>query len=104
MKSAPTIVSTATAVPAHSATQGEVKDRLRAVLPLSPRRLEDAMELFDHAAVERRFVVEPVERLVQQRGLGQVQELYRENAIRLGRQVATEALARAGVEERQVDL
>jgi alkylresorcinol/alkylpyrone synthase len=104
MKSAPTIVSTATAVPAHSATQGEVKDRVRAVLPLSPRRLEATMELFDHAAVERRFSVEPVERLGQPRGLGEVQERYRENAILLGRQVAAEALARAGVEPRQVDL
>jgi alkylresorcinol/alkylpyrone synthase len=104
MKSAPSVVSTATAVPAHSATQGEVKDRLRAVLPLSPRRLEATMELFDHAAVERRFSVEPVERLGQPRSLGQVQELYRENAILLGRKVATEALARAGVEARQVDL
>lgn len=104
MKSAPTIVSTATAVPAHSATQGEVKERLRAVLPLSPRRLDATMELFDHAAVERRFSVEPVERLGQPRGLGEVQERYRENAILLGRKVATDALARAGVEARQVDL
>src|SRR5450432_2122209 len=104
MKSAPTIVSTATAVPAHSATQGEVKERLRAVLPLSPRRLEAIMELFDHAAVERRFSVEPVERLGQPRGLGEVQARYRENAILLGRKVATEALARAGVEASQIDL
>jgi len=104
MKRAPTIVSTATAVPAHSATQGEVKDRVRAVLPLSPRRLEAAMELFDHAAVERRFSVEPVERLGQLRGMGEVQERYRENAIVLGRKVAAEALARAGVEAGQIDL
>jgi alkylresorcinol/alkylpyrone synthase len=104
MRGAPTIVSTATAVPAHSATQAEVKDRLRAVLPLSPRRLEAVMEIFDHAAVERRFSVEPVERLGQARGLGEVQARYRENAILLGRRVAAEALARAGVEARQIDL
>jgi alkylresorcinol/alkylpyrone synthase len=104
MKSAPTIVSTATAVPAHSATQGEVKERLRAVLPLSPRRMEATMELFDHAAVERRYSVEPIERLGVARGLGEVQDLYRESAIALGRRVASEALARAGVEARQVDL
>jgi alkylresorcinol/alkylpyrone synthase len=104
MNRAPTIVSTATAVPAHSATQGEVKERLRAVLALSPRRMEAAMELFDHTAVERRFSVEPVACLGQPRGLGDVQERYRENAIALGRQVASEALARAGLEARQVDL
>src|SRR5665213_1963857 len=92
MKRAPTIVSTATAVPAHSATQGEVKEQLRAVLALSPRRMEATMELFDHTAVERRFSVEPVAHLGQSRGLGEVQDRYRENAIALGRQVASEAL------------
>jgi alkylresorcinol/alkylpyrone synthase len=105
MNEAPTIVSTATAVPAHSASQSEVKERLRAVLPpLSPRRLEAAMELFDHAAVERRFSVEPVAHLGQPRGLGEVQERYRENAIALGRQVASEALARGGLPASAVDL
>ena len=57
MKGAPIIVRTATAVPAHAATQDEVKDRLRALLPLPPRQLEAAMALFDHAAVERRYSV-----------------------------------------------
>ena len=104
MKRAPTIVSTATAVPAHSATQGEVKERLRAVLALSPRRMEATMELFDHTAVERRYSVEPVARLGQPRGLGEVQDRYRENAIALGRQVASEALKRGAVEARQIDL
>jgi alkylresorcinol/alkylpyrone synthase len=104
MTRAPTIVSTATAVPAHSATQGEVKERLRAVLALSPRRMEATMELFDHTAVERRFSVEPVGRLGQPRGLGEVQDRYRENAVALGRQVASEALKRAAIEARQIDL
>jgi alkylresorcinol/alkylpyrone synthase len=104
MKREPTIVSTATAVPAHSATQGEVKERLRAVLALSPRRMEATMELFDHTAVERRFSVEPVASLGQPRGLGDVQTRYRESAIALGRRVASEALSRADVEARQVDL
>jgi alkylresorcinol/alkylpyrone synthase len=104
MKRAPSIVSTATAVPGHSATQGEVKERLRAVLALSPRRMEATMELFDHTAVERRFSVEAVAALGQPRGLGEVQARYRENAIALGRRVASEALSSASVEARQVDL
>ena len=60
---APAIVSTVTAVPAHSATQEQVKARLRDVFDLTPRRLEAAMELFDHAGVERRYSVEPIDRL-----------------------------------------
>jgi len=104
MKGAPIIVRTATAVPDHTASHDEVKDRLRALLPLPPRKLEAAMELFDHAAVERRFSVEPLSALGTPRGVGEVQRLYRENAIRLGTRVAKEALAAAGVEPSEIDL
>jgi len=104
MKSAPIIVRTATAVPGHSATQDEVKDRLRALLPLPARKLDAVMELFDHTAVERRFSVEPLSALGDPRGLGEVQRLYGENAIALGKKVAAEALAAAGLEARDIDL
>jgi alkylresorcinol/alkylpyrone synthase len=104
MQNRPTIVSTATALPAYSATQDEVKERVRAVWPLSERRLAAAMELFDNAAVERRFSVEPVARLGQARGLGDSQTCYREHAIRLGGEVASEALSRARVDAKDVDL
>jgi alkylresorcinol/alkylpyrone synthase len=104
MKAAPIIVGTATAVPAHTASQGEVIAHLRTLLPLAPRRLDAAMELFDHAAVERRYSVEPLARVGEPRGLGEVQRLYRENAIALGKRVAAEALAGAGVEARDIDL
>ncbi|HXU63213.1 MAG TPA: 3-oxoacyl-[acyl-carrier-protein] synthase III C-terminal domain-containing protein [Polyangia bacterium] len=104
MSATPTIASTATAVPAHAATQSQVKERLREMLPLPARRLDAAMELFDHTAVERRYSVEPLERLGTLRGISDMQARYRESAIALARQVATEALARAEVEPRDVDL
>jgi alkylresorcinol/alkylpyrone synthase len=104
MRASPVIVSTATAVPAHSATQAEVKARLREVLPLSARRLDAAMELFDNAAVDRRYSVEPLAMLGRPRPLGEIQVRYRENAIALGRQVAVEAMDRAGVTAEQIDL
>jgi predicted naringenin-chalcone synthase len=96
MKAAPIIVRTATAVPGHSGTQEEVKARLRALLPLPARKLDAVMEMFDHTAVERRFSVEPLSELGTPRGLGEVQRLYRDNAIVLGKKVAAEALAGAG--------
>jgi len=102
--SAPAIVSTFTAVPAFSASQEEVKARLRQVFDLPTRRLDAAMELFDHAAVERRYSVEPVDRLGIPRPIGDIQERYREHAFGLGRKVAREALARAGVTGRDIDL
>ena len=89
---------------AYSATQAEVKARLREIFDLPARRLDAAMELFDHAAVERRFSVEPIDRLGVPRTLGDMQERYREHALGLGRKVAREALARAGVAAADIDL
>jgi alkylresorcinol/alkylpyrone synthase len=62
------------------------------------------MELYDHAAVDRRYSVAPLNQLGTARGITEVQAHYREHAITLGRQVAAEALARARVEAREVDL
>ncbi|MFL5303669.1 MAG: type III polyketide synthase [Polyangia bacterium] len=101
---APTIASTATAVPLHAATQEEVKTHLRAMLPLAPRRMDAAMEMFDHAAVERRFSVEPLAQLGTLRGISDMQARYRKSAIELGRQVASDAMAAAHVEARDIDL
>ena len=101
---APAIVSTFTAVPSYSATQAEVKARLRAVFDLPARRLDAAMELFDHAAVERRYSVEPLEQLGVSRPIGDIQERYREHALGLGRKVAREALARADIAPTDIDL
>jgi len=101
---APAIVSTVTAVPAYSATQAEVKARLREVFDLPARRLDAAMELFDHAAVERRYSVEPIDRLGIPRPMGDIQERYREHAFGLGRKVARQALAQAGVAAADIDL
>jgi alkylresorcinol/alkylpyrone synthase len=103
-RSAPRILATATAVPEFSATQAEVKEHLRAVLPLPPSRLDAAMALFDHTAVEHRYSVEPVSTLGRPRTLGESQQSYRAHALRLGRQVAREALARAEVAANEVDL
>jgi len=101
---APAIASTVTAVPRYSATQAEMKARLREVFDLPARRLDAAMELFDHAAVERRYSVEPIERLGVSRSVGDIQERYREHAFGLGRKVARDALARADVAAADIDL
>ena len=100
----PMIVATATAVPPHSATQAEVRERLRALLPLDSRRLAAALTLFDHTAVERRHSVYPIGDFGRPRSLGESMVLYRACAIALGREVATRALAAAGVRAEEIDL
>jgi alkylresorcinol/alkylpyrone synthase len=104
MNAAPSIVSTATAVPAHSATQEEVKAELRELFPLKARRLEAMMAVFDHAAVERRYSVAPLGTLRRRRSLTELSEQYRDHAIALGRDVAARCLARAGRKPADVDL
>jgi alkylresorcinol/alkylpyrone synthase len=104
MNAPPCIVSTATAVPAHAATQDEVKARLAEVFDLPERRRDAAFELFDNAAVGRRYSVEPVAALGRARSLGEIQERYREHAIALGREVAAQAMAGAGITSADVDL
>jgi alkylresorcinol/alkylpyrone synthase len=100
----PRIVATATALPPHTATQEEVKARLRAILPLDGRRIEAALSLFDHTAVERRRSVYPIEDFGRKRTLGQVSAEYREHAIALGRDVAARALAAGGRRADEIDL
>ena len=100
----PRLVATATAVPPHSATQEEVKTRLRALLPLDARRLEAALSLFDHTAVEHRYSVSPLAEFGRARTLGESSDLYRANAIALGRDVAARALAAARVRAEDIDL
>src|SRR3954465_108794 len=100
----PAIASTVTAVPQYTATQEQVKARLRNIIDMPGRRLDAAMELFDHAGVERRFSVEPIDRLGAPRTLSDMQDCYREHALGLGRKVARDALTRAGVAANEIDL
>jgi alkylresorcinol/alkylpyrone synthase len=104
MDASPAIVATATAVPPHEATQEAVRDRLRALLPLDSRRLEAALSLFDHTAVERRRSVYPLGDFGRPRSLGESMALYRTHAIALGRDVAARALASAGVRAEEIDV
>jgi alkylresorcinol/alkylpyrone synthase len=104
METDPRIVATATAVPPYTATQAEVKARMRELLPLDGRRLEAALSLFEHTAVERRHSVEPLEEFGRRRTIGEVTELYRKHALTLGHEVVARALAAARVGADEIDL
>src|SRR5688572_19330590 len=99
-----TIGPTSVAVPEHLLTQADVKQAVRALLKLTPERLEAALSLFDGAGVNRRFSVLPVAGLHQQRDLSETMAIYREHALGLGRKVASDCLQKAGVAPEAVDL
>jgi alkylresorcinol/alkylpyrone synthase len=99
-----TIGQTTTAVPDHVLTQEDVKAAVRKLFPLAPERLAAVLALFDGAGVDRRRSVLPVEHLHRRRDMTQTMAIYREHAIRLGRQVAAECLQRAAVPPEAVDM
>lgn len=98
-----TITSVATAVPAFSASQEEVKSAFRPLFALEERRLNAAMALFDNAEVQRRHSVLDLQAIGAPRNLTETMAVYAENARALGGQVARDCLRRAGVEARAID-
>jgi alkylresorcinol/alkylpyrone synthase len=104
MSGTPTIVSVATAVPAHAATQTEVKQALRGLLALDARRLDALMSIFDNAQVENRYSVYPLQQLGRRLSLTRTTEEYRDHAIALGREVAARSLADADLKASDIDL
>ena len=99
-----TILGTATAVPEHCFDQDSVKRQLRPLLPVPAHRIDAVMSLFDNAMVKRRFSVLPLEQLSVTRSLTETMALYRDSAVCLGRTVAADCLAGAGVSAQAVDL
>jgi predicted naringenin-chalcone synthase len=100
----PTLSALATAVPAFQFSLADAKRCLERVMPLRPERLAAVRAVFDHAGVQRRYSAFPLEYLVTRRPMGQVSREYREQAIGLGRRVAAESLAEAGLDAEQIDL
>ena len=98
------VAATATAVPEHVVTREEVKTYFGRVFPVTGPRLDAMMEIVDHSEIRRRFCILPVEELIRPRSLETLSAEYRAHAIRLGRRVAEDALARALLEPRDIDL
>lgn len=84
------IAATATAGPPYAVTREEIKIYLQPVVPLEPARLDAMMSIVDNSQVECRYLIHPVECIVQPRPLGQISLEYQEHALRLGRKVAEE--------------
>jgi alkylresorcinol/alkylpyrone synthase len=100
----PTILQTATAVPAHLLTQESVKQNLCQLLPLPEQRRPALLAMFDHALVSTRHSVLPLGKLRERRTLTETTAVYREHAVQLGREVADRCLTEAGVPAQAIDL
>ena len=85
-----------TALPEHVARPGPTLAALRSVWP----RLRTAVE----PEPVTRYTVEPMERVIRPRTLGEAMRIYAEHAPRLARQASSRALAAAGVEPGDIDV
>jgi alkylresorcinol/alkylpyrone synthase len=99
-----TIATIATAVPAHRMTCADAKQTVREVFPIAPHRLAALMQLFDRAQVEQRYSVVPLDYLIRPRSLTQTSREYQEHAVALGRRVAADCLAQAGMHAAAIDM
>ena len=100
-----TITATATAVPPHVFTQADLAARIDAIFTLDADSRARALSLLESAAVERRRSVLPIDELFgERRSVARTAELYRTHVVDLARRAAAEALARARLDAREVDL
>lgn len=99
-----TIATITTAVPPYAMTCAEVKQVMRQVFQLEPRRHAAVMALFEHAQVARRYSVFPLDELIRPRSLTQTSQEYQEHAIALGRKVTADCLTRAALRPTEIDM
>ncbi len=99
-----TLTATTTAVPPYPLKRTEVQAALRTAFRLDERRLAAAMAIVDHAQVEQRYGVFPLEYLIRPRSLTQTTLEYQEHARGLARQVARRCLKHAELQPGDIDL
>lgn len=99
-----TIAATATAVPPHVISREEVKTYLRRVFHIEAARLDAMMCIIDNSQVRRRYCIHPIDYIIEPRPLSQISREYQEHSVLLGRRVASDCLARAGMQPRDIDL
>ncbi len=98
------IMAVATALPEHRLPQTRVRQVVSDMVDGSATRREAVGKLFDHACVDTRFSVLPLELLSRPRTLSATTALYRESAIALGRRATAACLREAAVDARAVDM
>lgn len=99
-----TILSVATAVPAHTVTTGEVKEYFPKAFQLDGRRLESIYSVIDNARIRKRHFLFPLDYTITPRPLETTSCEYKTHAVLLGSEAAGSALAQAGLAASDIDL
>jgi alkylresorcinol/alkylpyrone synthase len=97
------IVSIATVVPEHRVDRAETMRRAAEVFGGAQRGANHALAMIERTGVEHRYFALPLADVLRERPLAQKSREYHDHALRLALDVATRALARAGLAARDVD-
>jgi alkylresorcinol/alkylpyrone synthase len=98
------LAETTTAVPRYPLSRVDVQRALRSAFHLDERRHAAALAIIDHAQVEQRYSVFPLDYLIRPRSLTQTMQDYQQQARELTRQVAQRCLAQASLDASAIDL
>lgn len=99
-----TVLATATAVPENIVTSEQTKEYFPKVFDLDARRMAVMLAVVDNARVDKRHMLYPPDYIIEPRPLERTTCEYQTHSIRLGKQVAEEALNKAGLAPSEIDL
>ena len=100
----PRLLALATAVPPHTVGQEQAKDFARNLFREVLREDDDRLlAVFDHAGIRSRNVCAPLDWFATDHDFAEKNALYVEHAVRLGGEVASQVMAKAGLGPRDID-
>jgi alkylresorcinol/alkylpyrone synthase len=98
----PSVLSVATALPAYTVGQEEMKSFARRMFSGSHRNVERLLPVFDNSGVENRHFCVPLEWLDEPHTFPEKNELYVEHALELAGEASLKAIERAGAEPEDI--
>jgi alkylresorcinol/alkylpyrone synthase len=99
----PAIVSVGTSVPEFAIDQEEARQLARRLFIPSLEQAERLLSVFDHAAIERRYLSRPAQWFLEEHTWAEKNQVYIETACRLGKEAIQRCLAKVNLSPDQID-
>lgn len=102
--SVPVVCKPSLVVPAHEFNREKLLEIANLVLGDGHRHLGRVRRIIDNSGIERRFLAQPIEDTILEKGFGFRNDIFIALSMELGERAAAEAMKNAGVEANDVDL